>query len=197
MDRATLIRDVLGGASKAVVTVGPGETIRDAVDLLNENGIGAVVVTVDTSTIVGILSERDVVRHLGREQEGTLRLRVEDLMTGDVEVCRLDDLIESTMAQMIAGSAEKLQREPFVSFITLVISPFKIDEIYGDMTCYLAREGLPVVVPTEPICGTTSPVTLAGNVLTHTAETLAGIALVQCVNRGAPGISGSRVLFPA
>jgi trimethylamine--corrinoid protein Co-methyltransferase len=95
------------------------------------------------------------------------------------------------MAQMIAGSPETLRERPFVSFITLIISPFKIDEHYGEMTCYLAREGLPVVVPTEPMCGTTAPITLAGNVLTHVAETLGGIALVQCVNRGAPGICGS------
>jgi trimethylamine--corrinoid protein Co-methyltransferase len=95
------------------------------------------------------------------------------------------------MAKEIAGSAEALREKPFVSFITLIISPFKIDGDYGDMTCYLAREGLPVVVPTEPICGTTSPVTLAGNVLTHVAETLGGIALVQSVSKGAPGICGS------
>ncbi len=48
-----------------------------------------------------------------------------------------------------------------------------------------------MVVPTEPICGTTSPITLAGNVLTHIAETLGGIAMVQCVKKGAPGICGS------
>ena len=95
------------------------------------------------------------------------------------------------MARLVAGSAEALRDRPFVSFITLIISPFKIDETYGEMTCYLAKEGLPVVVPTEPICGTTAPMTLAGNVLTHVAETLGGIALVQCVNRGAPGICGS------
>ena len=94
------------------------------------------------------------------------------------------------MARMIAGSAEALRERPFVSFITLLISPFKIDKDYGEMTCYLAKEGLPVVVPTEPICGTTSPITLAGNVLTHIAETLGGIAMIQCVKRGAPGICG-------
>ena len=95
------------------------------------------------------------------------------------------------MAEKIAGSPQALRARPFVSFITLIISPFKIDDHYGEMTCYLAEKGLPVVVPTEPICGTTSPVTLAGNVLTHIAETLAGIALVQCVQKGAPGICGS------
>lgn len=95
------------------------------------------------------------------------------------------------MAEEIAGGADKLKEKPFVSFITLIISPFKIDDNYGEMTCYLAERELPVVVPTEPICGTTAPITLAGNILTHTAETIAGIALVQSVKKGAPGICGS------
>lgn len=95
------------------------------------------------------------------------------------------------MAQMIAGSPDALCDRPFVSFITLIISPFKIDGHYGEMTCYLVKEGLPVVVPTEPICGTTSPVTLAGNVLTHVAETIGGIAAIQAVKKGASGICGS------
>ena len=95
------------------------------------------------------------------------------------------------MAEMIAGGTAALRAEPFVSFITLIISPFKIDGHYGDMTCYLASQDLPVVIPTEPICGTTSPITLAGNVLTHVAETLGGIVLVQSAKKGAPGICGS------
>lgn len=95
------------------------------------------------------------------------------------------------MAEIIAGGEKALRDRPIVSFITLIISPFKIDKHYGEMTCFFAEKGLPVVVPTEPMCGTTAPITLAGNVLTHTAETLAGITLVQSVNRGAPGICGS------
>ena len=80
------------------------------------------------------------------------------------------DVVE--MASMIAGGMDKLRERPFVSFITLIISPLKIDDVYGEFTCYLAKEGLPVVVPTEPLCGTTSPVTMASNVVMHTAETL-------------------------
>jgi trimethylamine--corrinoid protein Co-methyltransferase len=95
------------------------------------------------------------------------------------------------MARMLAPSPDALREKPFVSFITLIISPFKIDKDYGEITCYLARESLPVVVPSEPICGTTAPVTLAGNVLTHITETLGGIALIQSVRKGAPGICGS------
>jgi trimethylamine--corrinoid protein Co-methyltransferase len=95
------------------------------------------------------------------------------------------------MAEMVAGGAEQLRARPFVSFITLMISPFKIDDRYGDYTCYLAERGLPVVVPTEPLAGLTSPVTLAANVVMHTAETLAGVVLTQAVNKGTPVICGS------
>lgn len=87
------------------------------------------------------------------------------------------------MAELVAGGADALCERPFVSFITLLISPFKIDDNYGEMTCFLAEKGLPVVVPTEPICGTTAPITMAGNVLTHVAETLGGIVLVQTARK--------------
>jgi trimethylamine--corrinoid protein Co-methyltransferase len=95
------------------------------------------------------------------------------------------------MAETLAGGAEKLRARPFVSFITLMISPFKIDARYGDYTCYLAEKELPVVVPTEPLAGLTSPVTLAANVVMHVAETLAGVVLTQAVKKGAPVICGS------
>jgi trimethylamine--corrinoid protein Co-methyltransferase len=95
------------------------------------------------------------------------------------------------MAEMIAGSPEALRERPFISLITLIISPFKIDKDYGEMTCDIAGRGIPVVVPTEPMCGTTAPITLAANILTHVAETLGGITLVQSVKKGAPGICGS------
>lgn len=97
------VEDVSGVGTRKVVTVAPGDTIADAVDLLNEYRIGAVVVSNDGKEIAGIVSERDVVRHLGREQEGTLRLKVEDLMTRRVSSCRLDDDLEATMAVMVEG----------------------------------------------------------------------------------------------
>jgi trimethylamine--corrinoid protein Co-methyltransferase len=95
------------------------------------------------------------------------------------------------MASILAGGMEVLRERPIISLITLVISPFKIDGHYGDMTCYIAEQGIPVVTPTEPVCGTTSPITLAGNVLVHTAETLGGVVLVQSVKKGGPVIAGS------
>ena len=97
------VEDVSEVGSRKVITTDPGDTIADTVDLLNEYGIGAVVVSSDNKTIVGIISERDVVRHLAREQEGTLRLKVEDLMTENVSTCQLGDDLEATMAVMTAG----------------------------------------------------------------------------------------------
>jgi trimethylamine--corrinoid protein Co-methyltransferase len=95
------------------------------------------------------------------------------------------------MAERIAGSPEALRDRPFVSFITLVVSPLRIDGHYGEITSYLAEQNLPVVVPTMPICGLTCPITLASNVMMCVAETLAGIVLVQSARKGAPGICGS------
>ena len=48
-----------------MATIAPDATVRDAVALLNERRVGALVVSADGRTIDGILSERDVVRGLG------------------------------------------------------------------------------------------------------------------------------------
>lgn len=111
------------------------------------------------------------------------------VMGGIYTMKGLQEAVE--MSAMLAGGMDALRARPFVSFITLIISPLKIDDLYGDMTCYLAEQGLPVVVPTEPLCGISSPVTLASNVLMHVAESLAGVTLTQVINPGCPVMFGS------
>ncbi|MEE4262839.1 MAG: trimethylamine methyltransferase family protein, partial [Desulfobacteraceae bacterium] len=69
------------------------------------------------------------------------------------------------MAEMIAGSPEALRRRPFISMVACIISPFKLDQDYGRLAIEAARNGIPLVVPAEPLCGATSPVTLAGNLV--------------------------------
>jgi len=95
------------------------------------------------------------------------------------------------MASLVAGGIEPLRERPFISFITLIISPLKIDDHYGEMTCYAAEQNLPVVVPTEPLCGTTSPITLASNIVLHCAESLTGVVMTQLVRKGSPVMFGS------
>ncbi len=97
------VQDVTGLDGRTVVTIDPNDTIADVVYLLREHSIGAVVVSDDKKRILGIISERDVVRHLAQEQEGTLRVPVEELMTENVSTCKLDADLEATMAVMTAG----------------------------------------------------------------------------------------------
>ena len=106
-----LVSDVTEGNTRQVVIIDPSDTIADAVDLLHLHKIGAVVATADGATIEGIISERDIVRHLAAEQEGTLRLKVEDLMTEDVSTCSPEDDAESVMARMTEG---KFRHMPIV-----------------------------------------------------------------------------------
>ena len=95
------------------------------------------------------------------------------------------------MAEMVAGSPEKLRERPLVSIITCMVSPLKIDNRYGDFAVELAERGIPVVCPAEPLCGATSPVTISGNVLMQTVDSLMGVMLTQVVNPGTPVIMGS------
>jgi trimethylamine--corrinoid protein Co-methyltransferase len=95
------------------------------------------------------------------------------------------------MAEIIAGSAEKLRQEPFISIILCAISPLIIDKEYGDAIVTVAGAGIPVALPAEPLCGSTSPVTLAGNLVIQTVDSLAEVCLTQLVNPGTPAIFGS------
>jgi len=95
------------------------------------------------------------------------------------------------MAETVAGSAEALRQRPLISIITCSISPFIIDGKYGDMVVAIAKSGVPLVCPAEPLCGATSPVTLAGNLVVQTVDSLMGVMLAQAVNPGTPVIFGS------
>jgi len=94
------IHDVLQSkGSNAVETIAPGAPVRDLVRRLAERNIGAVVVSDDGETALGIASERDVVRHLPSGPD-VLDAPVSSIMTSDVKVCDPDDSLEQLMATM-------------------------------------------------------------------------------------------------
>lgn len=94
------------------------------------------------------------------------------------------------MAEMIAGSPEALRKRPFISMVACIISPFKLDEEYGRLAIEAAQNNIPLVVPAEPLCGATAPITLAGNVVVDCVDTLTGVMLAQLVNPGTPVLFG-------
>ncbi|MDQ7782407.1 MAG: trimethylamine methyltransferase family protein [Desulfomonilaceae bacterium] len=94
------------------------------------------------------------------------------------------------MAGIIAGSPEAFRERPFLSMVTCVISPFKVDKHYGRLAVEAAQAGIPLVVPSEPLCGATAPITLAANLVVWTVDTLAGVMLAQLVRPGTPVLAG-------
>ncbi|MFP5069221.1 CBS domain-containing protein [Pseudonocardia nantongensis] len=84
------IADVLKGKGSAVTTVAPGDPVTDVLRYIAEGNLGALPV-VDAERLVGIVSERDVVRRLHEQGDALLNARVADVMTHDVVTCTPDD----------------------------------------------------------------------------------------------------------
>ena len=94
------ISDVIRRKGDLVVTVGSDATVQQLLEVLEEHRIGAVVVSNDGSTVTGIVSERDVVRHLRTAGAGLLEQTVATIMTSDVQTCTPDDGIEDLARTM-------------------------------------------------------------------------------------------------
>jgi CBS domain-containing protein len=93
------ISDILRHKGSAVVTIGPGDAITDLLARLAEHNVGALVV-VDRDAVVGIVSERDVVRRLNDRGPQLLSATVGDIMTSSVVSCTPDDSVDSIGAAM-------------------------------------------------------------------------------------------------
>lgn len=94
------IEDVIRKKGTGVVTITPTATVAELVDMLGKNKIGAVVVSVDGATISGIVSERDVVRHLASDGAAVLSQPISAIMTAEVKTCTGEDDIEDTAHTM-------------------------------------------------------------------------------------------------
>ena len=95
------------------------------------------------------------------------------------------------MASAICGSLKKFQKRPILSFTTCPVSPLKLIDECCDIIIAAAKSRSIINILSMAMAGGTSPVTLAGTLVTHNAEVLGGITLNQLVNKGAPVIYGS------
>ena len=98
-----IVKNILAGRRGNVVTIEPTADLTAAIKLLAERRIGAVVILGADHRIVGILSERDIVRALAEHGPTALNERVSQIMTRDVKTCSEDDTIEGLMGRMTAG----------------------------------------------------------------------------------------------
>ncbi|NPD69208.1 CBS domain-containing protein [Lichenicola cladoniae] len=94
-----LIETILKTKGHDVATLRPEQAVSAAVALMAERRIGAVVIA-DRGTVVGIFSERDLVKVLARDGHVALDRAVQTSMTSPVVTCRAEDRLDQVMAMM-------------------------------------------------------------------------------------------------
>jgi CBS domain-containing protein len=97
------VRAILDIKGRAVATVAPDATLAQAVRLLAEKKIGALVVTGPADGIAGIISERYIVRAFAAQREKALASPVSEYMTRKVVTCTTDDTVTDLMQRMTTG----------------------------------------------------------------------------------------------
>jgi trimethylamine--corrinoid protein Co-methyltransferase len=95
------------------------------------------------------------------------------------------------MASVIAGGEKALRKHPNIFTTCNVISPLEYMVEQTEGLIEYAKMGLPVDIASEPQCGATSPVTLAGTITQQTAEVLGMNVIAQLVNPGTPVLMGT------
>jgi len=89
--------------ANTILTIKLNDTINQAAEMLSEHRIGALIVSDDGETVDGILSERDIVREIGKNGIGCMSNCACDLMTKTVVACAPSDSVISLMAKMSKG----------------------------------------------------------------------------------------------
>lgn len=94
------VKEILSRKGHEVATISQGRTVSDGLRLLRERGIGALIVTGATGPLVGIFSERDVVRALAVDGPDALSQSIAEIMSTDVTTCSESTTIDSLMGLM-------------------------------------------------------------------------------------------------
>jgi CBS domain-containing protein len=100
-----------------VSTVDPTARVSEIAELLSERRIGAVLVMDNAEQMLGIVSERDIVRSLAANGARTLEMTAGQLMTRAVQVAHPESTVEQAMQMMTAGRFRHL---PVIDHDTLI-----------------------------------------------------------------------------
>lgn len=99
-----LVHQILKSKStEGVFTIKPGTSVADAASVLSNNRIGSVIISATGKTADGILSERDIVRELGKRGPACMADKVEDMMTSSLVTCVPDDRADDILEKMTEG----------------------------------------------------------------------------------------------
>src|SRR5262245_13317697 len=100
--RPMTVKSILSSKGRDVATIEPNATLDTAIALLAQRRIGALVVLGPERRVIGILSERDIVRVLASDGAAALSAPLAKVMTRKVETCNEADTVSSLMEQMTA-----------------------------------------------------------------------------------------------
>lgn len=110
------------------------------------------------------------------------------IVTGAFSASTLRIMLELLAAD--SGGKENLRKKPRAVFDVCPSPPLNWSEFASQNMVELARAGVPAEIVSMPLAGATAPVTLAGAVVQHAAECLAGITIHQLACPGAPVVWG-------
>jgi CBS domain-containing protein len=102
------VKAILSRKGSDVLTIEPTATLAAAVALLAERRIGAVVITGPDRQVIGILSERDIVRAFAASGAAALDQQVAQIMTRKVMTCTEAETVSSMMERMTQGKFRHL-----------------------------------------------------------------------------------------
>ncbi len=106
----------------------------------------------------------------------------------------LKDLVDIVrMAEVVAGGAEKLRKNPFLILYDEPSSPLQHSKEAVEKLLYLAEKKLPVIYIPAVMMGATGPVTAAGAITVANCEILSGLVIHQLKSKGAPFIYGGGI----
>ncbi|PIE14544.1 MAG: CBS domain-containing protein [Rhodobacterales bacterium] len=116
------VKDILSSKGQNVITISPEDTLGQAVELLRDHRIGALVVTESHGDLCGIISERDIVRKLADTPGRTLPQQVQEVMTHDVKTCAAGAPLVSVLKIMTEGRFRHMpviENETLAGMITI------------------------------------------------------------------------------
>jgi CBS domain-containing protein len=114
--------ELIKAKQKDIIQIGVDRTIAEAVNTITQHKIGALLVDDEGGSIVGILSERDIVRGLSQHGANLQDVKVSELMTSDLIRCAPGDTVNEAMAMMTDRHIRHLpvfEDEQLVGFISI------------------------------------------------------------------------------
>jgi len=114
--------ELIKGKQNEIIQIGADRTIAEAANTIAQNKIGALLVNDGAGTIVGILSERDIVRGMSQHGANLQDVKVSELMTSDLIRCAPGDTVNEAMAMTTDRRIRHLpvfEGEQLVGFISI------------------------------------------------------------------------------